>query len=305
MSESQPVTSMQPSSADIAKTIAPPAENSVPVPEAKPEEKKSEEQDYSSRYAALSRREKLLVDKERKLKEMESKYKDKDSNFQSWEEKKAKFKQNPDSIFDEVGMSFDELINYKLGLATKEEQASNDPDAMYKKLKAELLTEVEQKEKAKLEQEQKTRQEQEEKENVQIIENFKSELVDAIKKNTDKYELINYQGNYDLVFDVIQQYYDEHEEVLPIDQAADHVESYLESLVEGATKLKKFQTKFAPKAESTQTPESAPKTNPAQDNAPKTLSNSLNSQNSSFNREPISIEESKRRAAQLLRWSNT
>jgi len=303
MSESQPVNSMMPSSTPATEEVKV-VEQPNPEKSQEPASTK-EEQDFSSRFAALSRREKQLIEKERKLKDLESKYKDKDSNYQSWEEKKAKFKTNPDSIFEEVGMSFDELVNYKLGLATKEEEKANDPDAMYKKLKADLQAELEAKEKAKVEAEEKARQEREQQENTQIIESFKSELVETIKKNADKYELINYQQNFDLVFDVIQQYFDEHEEVLPIDQAADHVESYLESLVEGATKLKKFQSKFAPKAEPTQVPESATKTNQGQDNTPKTLSNSLNAQNSSFNREPISIEESKRRAAQLLRWSNT
>ncbi len=304
MSEIQAPASMTPSSAEIAKSIAPPAETQQPdlAPAPKVEEKK-EEQDYSSRFAALSRREKQLIEKERKLKEIESKYKDKDSNYQSWEEKKAKFKANPDSIFDEVGMSFDELINYKLGLNAEEAKPEN-PNDMYKKLKAELENEVESKLRAREEAEQKARAEAQERENAQTIENFKSELVDTLKSQSDKYELINYQGNYDLVFDVIQQYFDEHEEVLSIDKAADHVESYLESLVEGATKLKKFQSKLAPKAEPTQVPESAAKTAPAQESLPKTLSNAMNSQNSSFNREPISIEESKRRAAQLLRWSS-
>jgi len=292
-----------------AAPVAAPAEQAKPadlgIPrkdEAKVEEKPSE-QDYSSRFAALSRREKLLIEKERKLKEIESKYKDNDSNYQSWEEKKAKFKSNPNSLFEEVGMSFDELVKHQLGIEEKELEKSNDPNEMYKRLKADLQAELEAKDKAKAESEEKFKKEQEERENSQIIETFKSEMVDSIKKNADKYELINYQQNFDLVFDVIQQYFDEHEEVLSIDQAADHVESYLESLVEGATKLKKFQSKFASKAEPTQMPESANKTIPAQDSAPKTLSNSLNAQNSSYNREPVDIEESKRRAAALLRWS--
>lgn len=259
------------------------------------------EQDYSSRFAALSRREKQLIEKERKLKEIESKYKDNDSNYQSWEEKKQKFKSNPDAIFDEIGMSFDEMINFKLGLNKQEDQPLS-PDDLYKKLKADLEADLSAKEKAKLEEQEKLQKEREQQENAQTIENFKSELVDTIKKNADKYELINYQGNYDLVFDVIEQYFAEHEELLTVDQAADHVESYLESLVDGATKLKKFQSKYASKVES-QPSNDASKTNFGEDKMPKTLSNALNSQSSSFNEQPLSLEESKRKAAQLLRWN--
>lgn len=308
MSEAQPTASMQPSSTEITKNLdaqaAPQPEEAKPAELGTPkQEEKKEDFDYASRFAALSRREKQLIEKERKLKEIESKYKEKDSNFMSWEEKKALFKKNPDAIFEEMGMSFDELVNFKLGLATQEEQKSNDPNEIYKKLKADLQADLEAREKAKAEAEEKARAEREEQENSQIIESFKSEMVETIKKNADKYELINYQQNFDLVFDVIQQYFDEHDEVLPIERAADHVEQYLESLVEGATKLKKFQSKLAPKQESSQPAENAPKTESAKEQSPKTLSNALNSQNSSFTDQTISIEESKRRAAALLRWS--
>lgn len=304
MSEAQPVSSMMPSSQPQTAPETPAAEKvetPTPQPEQKVEEKK-EDFDYASRFAALSRREKQLVEKERRLKELEAQYKNQESVTKSWEEKKQLFKQNPDAIFEEIGMTFDELINKKLGLEQPAEE-ENTPDAIYKKLKADLQAELEAKEKAKEEAEQKRRQELEEQENAQVIESFKSEMVDAIKKNADKYELINYQGNYDLVFDVIQQYFDEHDEILPIEQAADHVESYLESLVEGATKLKKIQSKLAPKAEAPQPALSAAKTEPAQDQMPKTLSNALASQSSSVSSESLNLEESKRRAAALLRWT--
>jgi len=273
----------------------------IPQKEAEKQPEKTEEVDYSSRFAALSRREKQLIDKERRIKEMESKYKDNDSNYKSWEEKKANFKKNPDSIFEEVGMTFDEMVNFKLGIAAEEKVPG--PDDMYKKLKLELEQDFDSKAKAKEELEQKTKKEAREQQNAQTIENFKTEIVETVKRQADKYELINYQGNYDLVYDVVQQYFNETEEVLSLEQAADHVEAYLESLVEGATKLKKFQSRFAPKSETQQPIEGAFKTNPGQEQTPKTLSNALTSQNSSYNGESVSVEESKRRAAALLRWN--
>jgi hypothetical protein len=306
MSEALAPSSMVPSSTAAPQaaeaTEQKPLDLGTPQKEAPKVEEKKDELDYSSRFAALSRREKQLIERERKLKEIESQYKDKDSNYKSWEEKKQLFKQNPDAMLEEIGLSFDELINRKLGLDQSAEE-QNTPDALYKKLKADLQAEIEAKEKAREEAEMKRRQELEEQENAQVIESFKSDMVDTIKKNADKYELINYQGNYDLVFDVIQQYFDEHEEVLQVEQAADHVESYLESLVEGATKLKKIQSKLAPKVELSQPTESAPKTNQAQEQMPKTLSNTLNAQSSSIGEAPLSLEESKKRAAALLRWS--
>jgi hypothetical protein len=299
---SEAIASMVPSSAPAAVNAesAPKAEEALKNPA---QEAQKEENDYSSKFAALSRREKQLVERERKLKEIESKYKDKDSNYQSWEERKTKFKENPDSMFDEIGMSFDELINRKLGI-TEETPKELTQDEIYKKMQSDIMSEIEGREQKKREETEKLQLEAQEAENAQTISTFKSEIESSVKSQSDKYELINYQGNYDLVFDVVQQYYAEHDEILDIDTAAEHVEQYLESLVEGATKLKKFQSKFAPKAEPSQRQERVQETtHRAQDQMPKTLSNAMNSQTSSYNSEPMTLEESKRKAAALLRWT--
>lgn len=271
----------------------------LPKVEAAPEKK--EEMDYSSRFAALSRREKQLVERERRLKDIESKNKTLESTVQTWETKKQEFKKNPDLIFEEIGMSFDDLVNFKLGIKEEAEKKDLDPNELYKKIKQDLEAELENKLKAREDEALKLQQEAEQKQNAQVIENYRKEIVDTIRSQNDKYELINYQGNYDLVFDVIEQYYNEHEELLPLDQAADHVEQYLEGLVDGATKLKKFQSKLAPKVVTQ--PEEAGKTEPAIDSKPKTLSNSLNSSSPSSSSASIDPEESKRRASALLRWN--
>jgi len=300
---SEQTNSMMPSSTPEAAPealIEKAAQELAPTPKVEP---KQEEIDYSSRFAALSRREKQLIEREKRLKDVEVKAKDSDSKLQSWETRKAELKKNPDLIFEEIGMSFEDLVSFKLGVQEEAEKKNLDPNELYKKIKADLEAELQNKFKEKEDSELKAKEEAEIQKSAQIIESFKKDIEDTIKSQTDKYEIINYQGDYNLVYEVIENYFNEHNEVLPLEEAANHVESYLEELVEGATKLKKIQSKFAPKVETpTQPTSKASEISKAIDNTPKTLSNSLQSSSSTSLSGPIDIEESKRRAAALLRW---
>jgi sRNA-binding carbon storage regulator CsrA len=296
----------QPQLSVDSQNQAPLSESASPA--ANEEIKKSEpEIDFSSRFAALSRKEKQLLEKERKLKELEKQSHEATSKYQSYEEKLKQFKANPDLLLQEVGISFEDLVNLKLGINQPEEKQV-DPNELYKQLKQEMQEE--------LEKIKKEKEEEKQQESAQIIENFQNDIRNFAKKNADKYELINYQGDYDLVFEVVDEYYAQNGELLSIEQACDHVESYLESLVDGAVKLKKFESKFAPKKEAVaeakeqsvaeaivNKPSEPVRQRSVEEKRPTTLSNSLNSGNSSTRSAALDLEESKRRAAQLLRWS--
>ncbi len=292
----------------VAKVVeaSKPAENkpeasvapTTPPTEAPKQDNSTDE--FSSKFAALSRRERQLLEKEKKLKQIEEESNKRAQSAQSWEERIKKFKQNPseiDNLLQEAGLSFDDYVNFKLGIQPEEKKLS--PDEMYEKLKSEMEQNFK-----KLEEEKKQAAEAE---NAQIIENFRGEIESYLTKNADKYELINYQGDFNLVFDVIEEYYNTNGEVLEIEEAANHVERHLEELVDGATKLKKFASKFAPKTENVPTQsDSAKEIAEAVEEkkaASPTLSNSLNGSNSSYKTPALSIEESKKRAASLLRWT--
>lgn len=261
-----------------------------------------EDLNYSSKFAALSRREKQILERERKFKEQEASYKQQLEKVNGWELRKSEFKKNPDLIFEELGLSFDDIVNFKLGITPEEKK--EDPNSNYAKLEKEMREEI-QKLKEERENEKKSKEIDKAAQDAQIIDGLKSEIESTIISQADKYELINYQGNYELVFDVIDEYFTKHGELLSIEAAADHVESYLEGLVEGVTKLKKFSTKLAPKSEPQRPVEEAPKPEAVKDSKPKTLSNNLNASTpSSAFKSPIhDIEESKKKAASLLRWS--
>lgn len=281
------------------KTVAAPAAESAPQ-EAKPSEPQQSD-DFSAKFAALSRRERQLLEREKKLKQIEEENNQKFQKATSYEDRLKKVKQNPaelDNILSEAGMTFEEYVNFKLGIESEKKELS--PDEMYNQLKKEMEENFKKIEEEKLK--------AEEAKNTQIISDFKNDIESFITKNSDKYELINYQGDTQLVFDVIEEYYATHGEVLDIEEAANHVEKHLEDLVDGATKLKKIASKFAPKAESIQPQlESAPKIEQAFEEKKKvaspTLSNELNGSNSSTKNPVATLEESKKRAAQLLRWS--
>jgi hypothetical protein len=275
-----------------APESAPQTEPTQPIlPEKKPED------DFSSKFAALSRREKGLLEKERKIKAMEEELNGRSGKVNSWEERVKGLKQNPaafDDLLSEAGISFEDYLNNKLGIQSEEKQLT--PDEMYKKLKEEMEGNFK-----KLEEEKK---QQIEAQNAQTIDNFKTEVSDFITTNADKYELINYQGDFDLVYNVVEEYFHKEGEILSIQDAADLVEKHLEEIVDGANKLKKIASKFAPKVEVQPKLEVAPK--PEAVREPKispTLSNDLNSKSSTSSNPTVSIEESKKRAAQLLRWN--
>jgi hypothetical protein len=280
---------------EVVEQVVEQAQTEQKPQEIEAKEPEKQQDDFSTKFAALSRREKQLLERERKLKAMEEEITGKSSKLSQWEERKKLFKENPDELFNEIGLSFEDIVNKKLGIEPEEKQLT--PDEVYKKLQAELESKFK-----KLEEE---KQKQIEEENAQILSNFKNDIESYLTKNADKYELINYQKDFDLVFDVVQEYFDQNGEVLSIEVAADHVEKHLEDLVSGATKLKKIASKFAPKIENQPDLKSAIETDKAKDKkvAP-TLSNELNSRSSTTKGPAISLEESKKNAARLLRWNN-
>ena len=309
MSNEQAVSSMVPTSTPIVstETLTKPIETNEPL--IKPiVETKKEESDYSSRFAALSRREKQLVEREKSLKDYESKAKDADSFKTEWEQRKVEMKKNPDLIFEEIGMSFDDIINFKLGIKKEAEEKNLDPNELYKRIKHDLEVDIENKAKAKEDEQLKQQQSAQVEENALIIESFKQSVEDTLKSQSDKYELINYQGDFDLVFQVIENYFNEHQEVLPIEEAANHVEAYLEELVDGANKLKKIQAKLIPKPAQLSQADGGLETNKVEAreiSTNKTLSNTMQSTTNNYLHDGnvVDVEESKRRAAALLRWT--
>ena len=69
------------------------------------------------------------------------------------------------------------------------------------------------------------------------------EITDTVNSN-EKYELIQANSAVQLVYDVIEAHYNDTKNVLPIDEAAEHVENYLFEESKKLLNMKKLQSLF-------------------------------------------------------------
>jgi hypothetical protein len=258
-----------------------------------PQQEEGSNQDkFASKFAALSRKEKALRDKEaeyeskfeemeRRLAEYESKSKEPEVN---WEQL---FRRDPLRALEEAGMGYDKLTELALndGKLTPEMQLSamrEEIEGDYQRRFEELENKLAEKEKA-----------EEEAYYDSVQENFQEEIGNFVEQNQEKYELIEASQANDLVFDVIEEHYNETGNVLNIEEAADAVESYLEEEAHKFMKLKKISARLGVD----------PQELLQEQDSQVTLSNdhSAQVQYDGANR-LLSTEESKARAAKMLQW---
>jgi len=258
-----------------------------------PQQEEGSNQDkFASKFAALSRKEKALRDKEaeyeskfeemeRRLAEYESKPKEPEVN---WEQL---FRRDPLRALEEAGMGYDKLTELALndGKLTPEMQLSamrEEIEGDYQRRFEELESKLAEKEKA-----------EEEAYYDSVQENFQEEIGNFVEQNQEKYELIEASQANDLVFDVIEEHYNETGNVLNIEEAADAVESYLEEEAHKFMKLKKISARLGVD----------PQELLQEQDSQVTLSNdhSAQVQYDGANR-LLSTEESKARAAKMLQW---
>ena len=247
----------------------------TPTEETTPEviETESDADMFAKRFAALSRREKQLLEEKNKAKEVESK----------WGEIEEAKKAGVMKLLEYHGLSIDDVISEALG---EEDDTEIDPvDKIrqefeaYKKEQEDKITE----EKRKLEEENQNSIQK-------AIDNHKQAISSHISQNLDKYELINNQGEQDLVWEVTEAHFDEYGEVLSIEQAADKVEEYLENQVRDLLKLKKFSGR-----EPVQDKDLGKKEAP-------TLNSRYSNSEVPVTEKSLTREESLKQAASLLKW---
>lgn len=244
---------------------------------AKPEE----DPRFSARFAALARREKALIQKE---KEASDRFK----TVQEYEEAKRKFETDPLSILDAHGWSFDKLTNFILN------DRKLSPEDKIEMLEKRLEQDKQERHKEKEEQE-KRKKELEEKDYEDTLQAGKSQVKKFIEANADTFELVHSNDAFDVVFEVLSEHFRTTQEVMPLDQACQEVENWLEKEArERILKLKKFQPKASEVPETLDKPRSGA--------LPPTLTNQLvaSSAPSTTSTRHLSDEESKREAAKTL-----
>ncbi len=251
---------------------------------ASPSPPQEEPVDLSARFAALARREK-------RAREVEARLKAQQEQYQQWEHARKAAKTNPIAFMEQNGLSYKEITDYLLN------DNAPTPEQRVKALEEKLEQDRADREAAE--------QGRREAEINRTIETAKANIEEYVLSQGEAYELIQANGAYDTVFEVIQAYWNRTGEMLPVDTAAKYVEEHLEEQARKLLSLKKL----APKAAEAAVPELQPGLPSGRVNVaspgPTTLTNSLVAGASPppAAGEYLSDEESKRRAAALLRWT--
>ena len=253
-------------------------------------EEGSSQDQFASKFAALSRKEKALrereSDYESKVEEMERRLAEYESRDQEpevdWEHM---LRNDPLKALEEAGLGYDKLTELALNdgkltpdmqLAAMRQELEND----YKRKFEELEDRLNQKEQL----EQDTYYDS-------IQQNFQDEIGNVVHQNPEKFELIAASEASGLVYDVIEEHYNETGRVLDIEEAADAVESYLEEEASKLMKLKKISNRLGIDPLELEAMEQV------------TLSNDHSAQvNYEGANRMLSNDESKARAARMLQW---
>jgi hypothetical protein len=253
---------------------------------------------------------------ERSAIEREMRAKQEMQEAQRLKEKYSKFEnayslkdQDPMAAIEELGIDFEDIQNrYK------------DDRMPTSRREAELMKKVqdmearqneffENQKKAQEEQQKKLRQQQEQEQVGQLMNTFKKIATDT--KDADgslKYELIEGENAYNMVFDYMEQEYKKTGKVMPLESAMDAVEKNLEDIMQRVVKYKKFG-RFGQERKTDQPHDSfisqaQKQTQSTQSTTPTTInSNFVASQPPPSNR-PLSRSESLRRAAELLQFDD-
>ena len=253
-------------------------------------EEDSNQDQFASKFAALSRKEKAL-------RERESEY---DSRFEEMEKQLAEYEQanqepeidwehmlrnDPLRALEEAGLGYDKLT----------ELALNDgrltPDMQMKAMREELENDYQRKFE-ELEERLNVKEESEvESYYDSVQENFQDEIVGLVHSDPERFELVQASEADGLIYDVIEEHYNETGRVLEIEEAADAVESYLEEEAGKLMRLRKVGGRFG--------------IDPLEleDMEQVTLSNEHSAQvNYDGANRMLSNDESKARAARMLQW---
>ena len=255
-----------------------------------PQESSSQDQ-FASKFAALSRKEKALRDRESeyesKFEEMERRLAEYETNSQEpevdWEQM---LRNDPLGALEEAGLGYDKLTELALNggkltpdmqLAAMREEIERDYRRKFEDLEGRLQA----KEEAEAEEYYNG-----------VQENFQHEIGSFVRENGEDYELIAASEADGLVYDVIEEHYNETGRILDLKEAADAVESYLEDEAAKLMKLKKVSSRLGIDPQELFEPESQ-----------VTLSNDHSAQVVYDNAQRmLSDDESKARAARMLQW---
>lgn len=240
---------------------------------------------FSKNWGALHRQEKELRQREQAIKTQAAEV----AEYKTMQDLK---KRDPKAWLAKQGLTFEELTQSFL----KDE----DPVEAAKKYVEEKLGDFETKQ-------LEAQKDLQAKVDAQRLEDYKHQVKSQILTAGDTYELVNSLDEYELVYNVIEEYWNLNQKVLDNDTAAATVESYLAE--REAARLNKLQSikKFKKQDVSTETQKATTvekSTNPTQkQKESKTLTGQHAATPTAVgNSKKLSNEESVSQAASLLKW---
>ncbi len=268
-------------------------------PEAKESPAVSDDPRLASRFAALARKDKALRE-ERKRIEADR------AQLARWRDAERLAKEDPLKLLEDLGLSYSDLTQRQLQ-RLEQEHLGDDPAVRLKRIEQQIQ-----------DYEEQARQHRERQAQAQVdrqIAQFQRQIEQRIESDPDRFELVIAQGAQEEVFRLIEAHFVDTREVMPIDEAAQLIEDQLleeARLLLKAKKLAKRESKDARTRDSEQEVGAADETERSeQDRAyarpqveSQTLTNAGTSAAASgIPKAHLDIEDSKRRAAALLKWT--
>lgn len=236
-----------------------------PAKEEVKEDPKTPEQERAARsFAVLAKKEQIIQQQTRLLKDREVSLGDREAKVKTYENLKAQALENPMLALKELGITYDDLTKYVVSGKMPQGEGAKI-DEVKRELES-LRNQLADNDKREKEREVKAEQDNRQK----ILNDFRSEIVEHIKVNAEKYELCSLYPDEarEQVLNRIQKHHEESQQILSLDEACESIERELEV---HATKLlgaKKVLAKVQPP--------------PKPSAQPRTLSNEMTASAPSF-----------------------
>jgi hypothetical protein len=241
-----------------AEAEVPVAEAPVAAPEPAPEQPKERN---SERFAALARKEAEVYRKQQAVRQQQAEIARQAEEVKAFRDLQRQAALNPLEALKALGLSYEQITEYMMN------DNKPTPSLEVVSLRQEL-EEFKKQSQAERDAARKQAQELAAKEQQQIIEQFRGEVSEYVKQHSETYELTALYGADNLVYQVIEEAFNQSGKVLAIPEAAKMVEEHLEELAQQAQRTKKFAAKQSVTSPQASVAASAPKPGP-------TLSNSL------------------------------
>lgn len=233
-------------------------------PPAAPLAEEKKEEFIAPRFALLAKEEKRLQEERKRI--SEERKNPEYQEFLEFKKIKASAKNDPLSVMEKLGLTYDELTDYVIsGKHTKDPSVKALEDKLAK-MEAEAK-----------EREAKAKKDYEEAE----LNHFRETIKNECLKNTEDFELVNLHDAHGLVYNVIQKHYDNTGKVLSINEAAKKVEDYLETETQKFQGSKKLQKLFGVSAKAAEADTSTKADTFSMHSMTQTLSNNASASNTS------------------------